>query len=341
MADNIIQELLKPIAEGKDLSFDQAVRAFQIMLNGGATPAQMGAFLMGLSVKGESVEEIAAGAEVLRVKSLKIQAPPGTMDVCGTGGDGTNSLNISTAVALTVASCGVKVAKHGNRAVSSKSGSADVLAELGVNINATPAVAQRCLEEAGICFMLAPVYHPCMRHITPVRQELAIRTVFNLLGPLANPASPDYQLVGVFSRAWVRPMTEVLQRLGCKRALIVHGADGGDELNIAGISYVAELRENEIEEYTLSPESFGMQPQTDSLKGGDAAHNAQALREVLMGMKGAYHDAVVLNAAAALMIAGKANTLPECANLATEALNSGAAYKVLQNLIAVSHEHAH
>ncbi len=338
MSVNVIQDILKLLADGANLPHERAVRAFQIIMNGGATPAQMGAFLMGLRMKGETVEEIAAGAEVLRVKAPKVAAPEGAIDVCGTGGDGMKTLNISTAVAFVVAACGVPVAKHGNRGISSASGSADVLAALGVNINAPVPVIERCMRELNLGFMMAPQFHAAMRHVAPVRQELELRTVFNLLGPLANPAQPPYQMVGVFARAWVVPVAQVLKTLGLKRAWVVHGSDGMDELTLSGTSYVAELVEGAIHGFEIRPEDAGLPPASaEAIRGGDATQNAKAMQELLLGMQSAYRNAVLLNAAAALIIAGKAGSLSEGVSMAADGIDSGRAYAILQKLMVMSH----
>ncbi len=257
MTDHVFHSIIALLADGKNLSHDMAVRAFQIIMNGGATPAQMGAFLMGLRMKGETVEEITAGATAMRVKAQHIKAPPGAIDTCGTGGDARGTYNISTAVAFVLAACGVPVAKHGNRSVSSQSGSADVLKVLGVKVDAEIPVLERCLAECGICFLMAPKFHPAMRHVAPVRQELAMRTVFNLLGPLSNPAAPSYQLLGVYDAAWVEPLAHVLKELGTKAAWVVHGSDGLDELTLSGASTVAELKDGAVRCFEVTPEEAG------------------------------------------------------------------------------------
>ncbi len=338
MSENAIQPLIDQLASGARLSFDQAARAFQIIMNGGATPAQMGAFLMALKLHGETADEIAAGAEVMRAKATKIAAPEGTIDVCGTGGDMHGTLNISSAVAFVVAACGVPVAKHGGKAVSSASGSADVLKMLGVNIEMKPERAASCLRDVGITFLYAPLYHTAMRHVAPVRQELRTRTVFNILGPLTNPAQPDFQLLGVYDRKLTRTLAEVLQKLGTKAAWVVCGADGLDEISIASATRVAQLRDGAVTEFDVTPEDAGLEREAlIALKGGDPEHNAQSLRGVLLGSKGPYHSAVVLNAAAALVIAGKAADLKSAAAMAANAIDSGKAYKCLQQLVDASY----
>ena len=264
---------------------------------------------MALRVRGETVDEITGAARIMRAKAVAIDAPPGTIDTCGTGGDGSGSFNISTASALVVAGCGVPVAKHGNRALSSKSGSADVLTALGVNIDADLAVVRRCLWEIGIGFLMAPRHHSAMRHVAPTRVELGTRTIFNLLGPMSNPAGARRQLVGVFAPEWVRPMAEVLGRLGAERAWVVHGA-GIDELTTAGVTTVAEFKDGQVVEFEVVPEDAGLKPaRLDDLKGGEPAHNAALMRDLLGGARGPLRDIVLLNSAAALVVAGQAETL--------------------------------
>jgi anthranilate phosphoribosyltransferase len=338
MVELSFHQVLKQVASGAKLSREQAERAFLIIMNGGATPAQIAGFLMAIKMRGETVDEITGGAAVLRVKAPKFNAPTGTMDTCGTGGDAKGSYNISTASAFVLGACGVPVAKHGNRSVSSKSGSADVLTALGVKIDASIPLLERCLREVGMCFLMAPQFHPAMRHVAPVRQELGVRTIFNILGPLANPAHPELQLLGVYEKSLLAPMVEVLKQLGVKRAWVVHGSDGMDEITITGKTHVAALNNGEITTFEVSPEDAGLEcHSSEALKGGDAGTNAQALREVLLGSKSAYRDAVLINTAAALIIAEKATNLREGVTMATEAIDSGKAYKLLQTLIDASH----
>ncbi len=338
MLDNAIQPLINQLASGAHLTFEQSARAFQIVMNGGATPAQMGAFLMALKLHGETADEIAGGAMALRAKMTKVEAPAGTIDVCGTGGDMHGTVNVSTAVAFVVAACGVPVAKHGGRAVSSLSGSSDVLKELGINIEMNAERAAKCLRETGFIFLFAPNYHTAMRHVAPVRQELKTRTIFNILGPLINPASPDFQLLGVYDKKLTRTLAEVLQKLGTKAAWVVAGADGLDELSIAGKTHVAQLKDGAVTEFDVSPEDAGLTPEPlIGLKGGDVEHNAKELRSVLMGTKGGYRNVVVLNAAAALVVAGKAADLKAGAQLATDAIDTAKAYGMLQKLMDASH----
>lgn len=322
------------LAEGNPLPRDMALRGFQLLMNGGATPAQMAAFLMAMRIRGESVEEIAAGAEALRMRAVQVSAPPGTIDTCGTGGDGKSSYNISTTVAFVLAACGLPVAKHGNRSVSSRSGSADVLAALGVKIDVDSAVVEACLRECSMAFIYAPRFHTAMRHIAPVRQELGLRTIFNLLGPLSNPAKPDFQLLGVYDRHLLEPMARVLSLLGTKAAWVVHGADGMDELSLSGVSYVCELRKGAIRTFEVTPEDAGLsRAVADALKGEDPEHNALALKKALSGAEGTYKQAVIYNAAAALMVAGRADNLKDAAGIAAEHINNGAAYRKIQQLV--------
>jgi anthranilate phosphoribosyltransferase len=332
---------LKPHTEKllakESLTVDEAARAMQIMMMGGASPAQMTAYLIAMRAKGETTAEIAGSALTMRIKSAHITAPEGVLDTCGTGGDGSGTVNISTAVALVVAACGVPVAKHGNRAVSSRSGSADVLKALGVQIDAPAALMETALQEAGICFLMAPHFHTAMRHISPVRVELELRTLFNLLGPLTNPAGAKHQVIGVFGRRFLVPFAESLRELGSHRAWIVHGSDGLDEITLAGPSFVAELRDGEVQEFTITPEEAGLTPApTSALKGGDAYHNARALSAMLSGEPGAYRDVVLLNAAAALLVAGKAADLREGVVLAAAAIDARKAKEVLAQLVEIS-----
>jgi len=297
----------------------------------------LGGFLMALRVRGETVEEITGAVTAMRAKMLPVVAPPNAIDVVGTGGDGSGSYNISTLAALIVAACGVPVAKHGNRAASSKSGTADTLAALGVKIGVPPAVVERCIREAGIGFMLAPTHHAAMRHVGPTRAELGTRTIFNLLGPLANPAGVKRQLVGVFSAAWLMPMAEVLRNLGAERVWVTHGADGLDEMSTTGTTKIVELKDGAIRAFEIAPEDVGLtRVDLGALKGGDAAYNAEALKAVLAGARNAYAEIAMLNAAGALVVAGKARELAEGVAMAGDALASGAAKRVLDRLVGVS-----
>src|SRR5712672_4515668 len=299
-----LKALLAHVAQGRSLSESQAERAFDIIMSGNATPSQMGGFLMALRVRGETVDEITGAARIMRSKAVPIDAPPGTIDTCGTGGDASGSFNISTASALVVAGCGVPVAKHGNRALSSKSGSADVLTALGVNIDADLAIVRQCLWEVGLGFLMAPRHHSATRHVAPTRVELGTRTIFNLLGPLSSPAMARRQLVGVFAPEWVRPMAEVLGRLGAEHVWVVHGS-GMDELTTAGTTRVAEFKDSKVVEFEVEPEDAGVKPATiDQLKGGEPAHNAALMRDLLGGAHGPLRDIVLLNSGAALIVAG-------------------------------------
>ncbi|MFN3970958.1 MAG: anthranilate phosphoribosyltransferase [Gemmobacter sp.] len=331
---------LKPLialAADRPLTRAEAEAAFGALFAGEATPAQIGGFLMALRTRGETVDEIAAAASVMRAKCVAVKAPPGAMDIVGTGGDGKGTLNISTAAALVVAGAGVVVAKHGNRNLSSKSGAADALSELGLNVMVGPEVVERCLAEAGIGFMMAPMHHPATRHVAPVRMELGTRTLFNALGPLTNPAGVKRQLSGAYSRALIRPMAEVLALLGSEVAWIVHGADGTDEISIAGETWVAALERGLVRDFTLHPEAAGLPVHPfEAILGGTPAENAAALRALLDGAPGAYRDAVLLNAAAALVVAGLAGDLPEGVARAATSIDSGAAKARLAALARIT-----
>ena len=329
-----LRPLLARVAAGHRLSEAEAETAFEIIMSGDATPSQMGGLLMGMRVRGESVDEITGAARIMRSKAVTLKAPPGTIDTCGTGGDGSGTFNVSTATALVLAGAGVPVAKHGNRALSSRSGSADVLTALGVNIDCDMAVVQRCLDEVGIGFLMAPRHHSATRHVAPTRVELATRTIFNLLGPLSNPAGAKRQLVGVFAPEWVVPMAEVLGRLGAEHAWVVHGS-GIDELTTAGTTTVAEFKDGKLRGFEVVPEDAGLpRAALDALKGGEPAHNAALMRGVLAGETGPLRDVVLLNAAAGFIIAGRAADLREGAAIAADALDSGKAAGVLERLVA-------
>ncbi len=329
--------LIAKVAAGSHLSRADAADAFDAILSGEVTPSQLGGFLMALRVRGETVEEITGAVTAMRAKMLPVVAPPNAIDVVGTGGDGSGSYNVSTLAALIVAACGVPVAKHGNRAASSKSGTADTLAALGVKVGVAPALVERCIREAGIGFMLAPTHHAAMRHVGPTRAELGTRTIFNLIGPLANPAGVKRQLIGVFSAAWLLPMAEVLRNLGSERAWITHGADGLDEMSTTGTTKIVELKDGAIRAFEIAPEDVGLtRVDLAALKGGDAAHNAEALKAVLGGARNAYAEIAMLNAAGALVVAGKARELAEGVAMAGDALASGATKRVLERLVGVS-----
>jgi anthranilate phosphoribosyltransferase len=329
--------LLGKVADGESLSEAEAERAFDIMMSGDATPSQMGAFLMALRVRGETVEEITGAVRVMRAKAVHVTAPEGAMDIVGTGGDASGSYNVSTATAIVVAGCGVPVAKHGNRAASSKSGSADVLSALGVDIEADFEKVEQAIHEANIGFLMAQRHHGAMRNVGPTRVELGTRTIFNLLGPLSNPADVKRLLVGCFSRHWLEPMAEVLGKLGAERVWVMHGSDGLDELTTTGVSYVTEYRDGAISALEVTPADAGIaEARPEDLKGGTPEENAAALRALLDGAHGAYRDIVVYNAAAALVVAGKASDLREGAGQAAEAIDSGKAKAALEKLVAIA-----
>jgi anthranilate phosphoribosyltransferase len=331
------KRLISMVTDGNSLSESDAVNAFNIMMSGEATPSQIAGFLIALRIRGETVEEITGAARIMREKALKVAAPEDAIDVVGTGGDGAGTLNISTATALVVAGTGVPVAKHGNHAASSKSGAADVLSELGINLQADVPTVERAIREAGIGFLLAPSYHSSMRHVGPTRVEMGVRTIFNILGPLANPASVKRLLVGTFAHEWVEPMAQVLGNLGTERAWVVHGADGLDELTITGPSYVAELSNGKVTKRELSPSDAGLPTASlNDIKGGAPAENAQALRELLDGRKGAYRNITLYGASAALLIAGKVDTLIDGAALAAAAIDDGKAANALAKLVEIT-----
>ena len=326
------------VAAGNSLTQEEAAEAFDLVMSGAATPAQIGALVMGLRVRGETVDEIAGAARAMRAKVLTVRAPEGAIDTCGTGGDGKGTFNISTCAAFVVAGAGVPVAKHGNRAISSRSGSADVLKELGVNIEASPETISRCIAECGLGFMFAPTHHAAMRHVAQVRTELGTRTIFNLLGPLANPAGAKYQIIGVFGKEWVEPIAQVLVLLGTIRAWVVHGSDGLDELTTTGISDVAVVDAGKVSTFRISPRNARLpDARPEDLTGGNAVENAAHIRAVLGGLKGPLRDIVLLNAAAALLVAGKASTLREGVALASKSIDSGKALAVLEALVPLSH----
>jgi anthranilate phosphoribosyltransferase len=335
-----LKALLARVAQGRTLSESEAEAAFDIIMSGDATPSQMGAFLMALRVRGETVDEITGAARIMRAKAVSIDAPPGTIDTCGTGGDSSGSFNISTASALVVAGCGVPVAKHGNRALSSKSGSADVLTALGVNIDADLAIVQQCLWEIGLGFLMAPRHHSATRHVAPTRVELGTRTIFNLLGPLSSPALARRQLVGVFAPEWVRPMAEVLGRLGAEHAWVVHG-DGLDELTTAGVTTVAAFEDGKVQTFEIVPEDFGLpRARLEDIRGGEPGHNADLMRYLLEGAGGPLRDVVLLNSGAALLVAGRVPTVEAGIELAARSIDTGAPRRVLDELIARTNEPA-
>ena len=325
------------IACERPLTAEEAIAAFTVIMEGQATPAQIGGFLMAMRTRSETVDEYAAAASVMREKCIAMSAPDGAMDIVGTGGDGKGTLNISTAAALVVAGAGVVVAKHGNRNLSSQSGAADVLTSLGVNTSVSVKTVQRAISEAGIGFMMAPVHHPAMRHVMPARQELGTRTIFNILGPLTNPAGVKIQLSGAFSRDLIRPMAETLKLLGSTSAWIVHGEDGTDEISICGATGVCQLEDGVISEFTVHPEDAGLPTHPfEDIVGGTPDYNAGRLHQVLKGEESAYLDAVLLNAAAALTIAGECAGLREGVETARDSIESKAALTKLHDLCAVT-----
>ncbi len=332
-----LKPLLAKVANGESLTREEAREAFDVLMSGEATPSQIGGFLMALRVRGETVDEIAGAVATMRAKMLPVTAPADAVDNVGTGGDGTGTYNNSTHASLIVAGCHVPVAKHGNRALSSKSGAADALSALGVNLEIGPDRIGRCIAEAGIGFMFASMHHSAMRHVGPSRVELGTRTIFNILGPLSNPAGARRQLLGVFSPRWLMPIAEVLRDLGSERVWVVYG-DGMDEITTTGTTNVVALENGEIRSFDLTPEDFGVRRATlAELKGGDGHANAAALRAVLGGTKNAYRDISLCNAAAALVVSGKAGDIAEGMRLATLSLDSGNAAAALDRLVAVSH----
>ena len=325
------------VATGASLSREEARDAFEAMLSGGVTNAQAGAFLMALRVRGETEEEIAGAVSAMRSRMVTVQAPADAIDIVGTGGDSSGSYNVSTLASIIVAACGVPVAKHGNRAASSRSGAADVLTALGVKVGLDPAGIARCVGEAGVGFMFAPSHHASMRHVAPVRTELGTRTIFNLLGPLSNPAGVRRQLVGAFSETWLEPMVKVLASLGSQSVWAVTGSDGLDEITTTGPTRVVALKDGRIEQFTIAPEDVGIaRARPEDLRGGEPEHNAEALRAVLDGARSAYRDIAALNAAAALVVAGKAATLQDGLAQAYAAIDSGKAKAALATLVAAS-----
>jgi anthranilate phosphoribosyltransferase len=332
-----LKGLIAKAATGAPLTREEAARGFDTMMSGEATPSQMGGLLMALRVRGETVDEITGAVTAMREKMLRVSAPADAIDVVGTGGDASGSYNISTCAAFIVAGAGVPVAKHGNRALSSRSGAADVLGALGVNIELPPEEVGRCIRDAGIGFMFAPAHHPAMKNVGPTRVELGTRTIFNLLGPLSNPAGVKRQMVGVFSRQWLEPLAQVLKNLGSEAVWVVHGSDGLDEITTSGPTYVAALENGSVRSFEITPEDVGLpRVKPEALRGGDATANAQALTEVLKGKKNAFRDVAVLNAAAGLMVAGRAKELKQAVALAEKSVDSGEAEGRLQRLISVS-----
>ncbi len=339
-----MSDALKPLigtAADRPLTRAEAEQAFEILFEGEATPSQIGGLLMALRTRGETVEEYAAAAAVMRAKCRAVTAPAGAMDVVGTGGDGKGTLNISTATAFVVAGAGVPVAKHGNRNLSSKSGAADALTQMGINVMVGPQVVEKALKEVGIGFMMAPMHHPAIAHVMPTRAELGTRTIFNILGPLTNPAGVRRQLTGAFSKALIRPMAETLRELGSEAAWLVHGADGTDEISIAGPTQLAELKGGQVSDREVHPEDAGLPVHPfEAILGGTPEENGRAFRALLAGDTGAYRDAVLLNAAAALVIAERAATLPEGVEIARESIDSGSAKDKVSALARITSEAA-
>ncbi len=330
--------LIEKLGRRDDLTTDEAASAMALVMRGEATPAQIAGLLIGLSMKGERPAELVGFARTMREQAVRMTTPPGEVfDTCGTGGDCSGTFNISTAAALVVAACGVRVAKHGNRSVSSQCGSADVLEALGVKIGASPAAVERCLSQAGIAFFFAPTFHPAMRHAAAARKELGVRTAFNLLGPLTNPAGASRQIVGVPRPELTELIARSLMLLGSDRAWVVHGADGLDELSTTGHNKVSECRGGAVQTFYVHPSDFGLaKGSVDALKGGDATSNAQRINEVLSGVSGPPRDVVLLNAAAALFVAGRAESVRQGVVAAAEAIDSGRARAVLSRLVDVS-----
>ncbi len=332
-----LKAIIGKVATGATLTRDEAANAFDRMMSGEATPSQLGGILMAMRVRGETVDEITGAVTAMRAKMLPVKAPADAVDIVGTGGDGSGSVNVSTCASFIVAGAGVPVAKHGNRALSSKSGAADCLAALGVKIDLTPDQVSRCVRDTGIGFMFAPAHHPAMKNVGPTRVELGTRTIFNLLGPLSNPAGVKRQMVGVFSRQWVQPLAQVLKNLGADSVWVVHGSDGLDEITLTGPTFVSALEGGTIRSFEVTPEEAGLpRANGDALKGGDADANAAALSGVLEGKPGAYRDVALLNAAATLVVAGRAKDLKEGVTIGAKSLDSGAAAERLARLINVS-----
>ncbi|MGD9638687.1 MAG: anthranilate phosphoribosyltransferase [Alphaproteobacteria bacterium] len=335
--NNPIDDAINQVANKKDLTENDAENIFSLIMSGDVSQIKMAALLMGLRVKGETVEEITGATRAMRQKALTISAPDDAIDTCGTGGDNSGTYNISTAAAIVIAACGVPVAKHGNKALSSKSGSADVLNALGLNLGADIAILQKSLKEANICFMMAPNHHSAMKYVAPVRTELKTRTIFNLLGPLANPAQTKRQIVGVFAKHWVEPVAAVLGKLGSKQAWVVHGEDGLDEITTTGKTFVTEYKDGKIKNFEINPLDYGFKlVSSNDLKGGDAAYNAQAILDIFSGKECPFKDIVILNAAAGLVVSGKEDDLKAAVKQARDALDSGKALKTLKLMTDIS-----
>ena len=337
MPVNQLKRVIQKVSTGATLEVAEIADAFEIMTAGHATPAQMGAFLMAMRVRGETVEEITGAAKFLRSKMTRVAAPADAVDIVGTGGDSHGTYNVSTCASLVAAGAGLPIAKHGNRSVSSISGASDVLAALGVKLDVGPAVIERSIAQAGVGFMWAPMHHASMKHWAPIRAELGIRTIFNLLGPICNPAGVKRQIVGVYSWQWVEPVAQVLKELGSEHVWVVHGHDGLDELTTTGSTDIAELKDGKINVLEVTPADAGLPPaKLTDLKGGDAQTNAAAIRDVLAGKAGPFRDIVLLNAAAALIVGDRATSLTHGVALAATAIDSGAAASALAKLVVVT-----
>lgn len=332
-----IQPFIDKVANGQSLSAQEAAEAFEILMSGEASAVQIAGLLMAMRVRGETVPEITGAARTMRAKARPVKAPSDAIDIVGTGGDAKGTYNISTCTALVVGAAGVPVAKHGNRSISSKSGSADVLEALGVNITIEPELVSKCIQEAGVGFMFAQTHHSAMKHVMPARKELATRTIFNILGPLTNPAGTKNQVIGVYARDWIVPLAEVMKNLGSHHVWVVHGSDGMDELTTTGPTFVAELKNGEVSSHIVTPEEAGLElAQPDDLLGGDAEENAAAIKDVLSGQSGAFRNIVLLNTAAGLIVAGKAGSLREGAELAADTIDTGKAAETLEKLVEIS-----
>jgi anthranilate phosphoribosyltransferase len=339
--EDFLGPILKRLAAHERLSADEATYVFTAMMEGVVSPARIAAILTAIAMRGPSVEEITGGARALRIHAVKVSAPEGAIDLCGTGGDNSGTLNISSCVSFVVAACDVPVAKHGNRAMSSKTGAADVLEALGVALVLKDGGAEACFREAGLCFLFAQSHHPAMRHVGPIRKELGFRTIFNLLGPLSNPAGVKRQLLGVYDASWTEPLALTLQALGTEKAWVVHGADGLDEITISTETKVSALENGEVRTFEVMPEKAGLlRAPLSAIRGGTPEENAAAIRATLAGAQGAFREIVLLNAAAALVIADKCGNLREGAELAATAIANGSATHALERLVAVSRAYA-
>ncbi len=332
-----LKPLIAKVAAGENLSVEEAKDAFDVMMSGEATPSQIGGFLMGLRVRGETVDEITGAVSTMRARMTPVTAPEGALDIVGTGGDGSKTYNISTCAAIVAAGCGLSIAKHGNRALSSKSGAADALMALGVNIEVSPEKIAECITQAGVGFMFAPAHHAAMRFVGPTRVELGTRTIFNLLGPLSNPASTRRQVIGVFSKEWLEPLAQVMKNLGAESVWVTHGEGGLDEITSTGTTWVCELKNGAVRSFEITPEEAGLQRgDLADLSGGEADYNAAAIRDLLAGTKSTYRDTVMLTVASALIVAGRASNLKDGVAQAAEAIDSGKASGVLDKLVEVS-----